>query len=101
MKRIITVALVLFLGACSGSGNGSNSGNAVTNAELQQSCQNGVNLCKDHQLYSQTFGAQDCSTDAIAKAYEGCNTGCRINAKPIIDCQKAATTCEAFAACVQ
>ena len=99
MKRIITVALVLCLSAC--SSGGSNSGNAVTDAELQQSCQNGVNLCKDHQLYSQTFGAQDCSTDAIAKAYQSCNTGCRINARPIIDCQKAATTCEAFAACVQ
>ncbi|MCA9524334.1 MAG: hypothetical protein KC609_25375 [Myxococcales bacterium] len=104
MKRWHTVVGMLILGAAFAAcgGSGSKSGvNPVTNEEFKIACDNGVTLCKDDPQYGQTFGAQDCSTSAIETAYAVCDTGCRANSRAIIDCQKVATSCDAFAGCVQ
>jgi hypothetical protein len=82
-----------------GCGDGDDGG--VSNADFKQACDNGVTLCRNDSKYGSTFGAQDCSADAIERVYAGCNADCRKNAKPAIDCQKAATSCSAFAGCVQ
>ncbi len=93
---LCALSLLTLFGAC----DDGESGMAVTNAEFQQACQNGVLLCEGDPTYGVMFGSQDCSTAAIDEAYAICDAGCRANAAPIIDCQIAASSCEAFAGCV-
>lgn len=73
----------------------------VSNAAFQAACENGVVVCESDPLYSQTYGAMDCSPQAIADAYAHCDAGCRAQSKPIIDCQTAALDCDEFVDCVQ
>ena len=91
--------------ACSGDdGNddgGSDGGASVSNADFQEACENGVALCMSDPMYGMTFGAQDCSDTAIEEAYAQCDDACRASSELIIECQKTAMDCAAFAACVQ
>jgi hypothetical protein len=111
MKRMVAHGYVLVVSvlvfACSSGGGGGGDGGGgdgggnggLSDADLKAACDNGVTLCKNDPTYGQTFGAQDCSN--IAASYAGCDATCRAKAKPIIDCQKVATMCAAFAACVK
>jgi hypothetical protein len=101
----VLAALMLSLGGCGDDGGdgsgGSGEGSAVSDEEYEQACDNGVALCMDDPQYGATFGAQDCSPDAIASAYANCDSDCRAQSEPIIDCQIAATDCEGFVGCAQ
>ena len=98
MRLIVALVLGLSLLAC-GDGGGSSGDGAVSDAEFQAACENGVVVCKDDPRGG-AFAAMDCSADAIAEAYMGCDDGCRASAAPIIECQTAAADCAAFIACV-
>jgi hypothetical protein len=102
----ISLGFGLVLWAC-GDGDGETgdtggtNGSTVSDELFGQACANGVTLCSGDPTYDVTFGMQDCSAAAIESAYAACNSGCREDSKPFIDCQVAATDCEAFVGCVQ
>ena len=102
MNRCHVLLVTVTLIACGddGGGGGGGDGDEVTDAEFQLACENGVALCQDDPSYGDTFGAQDCSVAAIEAAYASCDSSCRANSRPIVDCQAAATDCASFAGCV-